>query len=86
MMKTVRTPRLHQMDMPPGWGRTGCLVVIPARNEADRIEDCLAALSGQESDVLVVANNCEDATAELALNGRGDGSLAFERHQFRTFS
>jgi Glycosyltransferase like family 2 len=64
--KTIRTPRIHQVAVPQGWGRTDCLVVIPARDEADRIIDCLGSLAGQGADVLVVANNCDDATSELA--------------------
>ena len=63
----LRSPRIDRVTVPDNWGRTGCLVVIPARNEADRIADCLAALDGQDADALVVANNCTDATAELAV-------------------
>ncbi len=66
MTTTLRTPRINQITVPQGWGRTGCLVVIPARNEADRITDCLTALANQIADVLVVANNCTDATGALA--------------------
>ena len=66
MTKALRTPRIHHIDIPAGWGRTGCLVVIPARNEADRIFGCLEALNGQGADVLIVANNCTDTTAGLA--------------------
>ncbi|RYI11876.1 MAG: glycosyltransferase family 2 protein, partial [Acetobacteraceae bacterium] len=67
MTKTIRSPRIDRIDLPSGWGRTGSLVVIPARDEADRITECLAALAGQGADVLVVANNCTDDTADLAL-------------------
>jgi Glycosyl transferase family 2 len=66
-MKALRSPRIHQIAIPPGWGRTGCVVVIPARDEADRIMDCMAALASQDADVLVVANNCTDATGQLAF-------------------
>ena len=66
MNKKLSTPRIHNFAVPSGWGLSGCLVVVPARNEADRIEGCLDALAGQGADVLVVANNCTDATANLA--------------------
>lgn len=66
MTKTIRAPRIHQTTIPQGWGRTGCLVVIPARDEVERIPDCMTALERQGADVMVVANNCSDATAELA--------------------
>ncbi|SEN52756.1 Glycosyltransferase like family 2 [Loktanella fryxellensis] len=45
------------------------VVVIPARNEADRIADCLAALAVQDVPglaVVVVANGCTDRTADVA--------------------
>lgn len=64
-----RAPVVHDVALPPGWGATGVLVVIPARNEADRIGACLAALEGQGADALVVANNCEDRTGDLAARG-----------------
>jgi hypothetical protein len=52
-------------------------IAIPARNEADRIEKCLTAIAVQRDrlgapiaqdafEVLVLANNCTDATAETA--------------------
>ncbi len=66
MTFVLRSPRIEHTTVPQGWGHTGCLVVIPARNEADRIADCLAALSGQGVDTLVVANNCTDNTGSLA--------------------
>ena len=66
MNKTLSSPRIHAAVFPSVWGHSGCLVVIPARNEADRIEACLDALEGQGADVLVVTNNCTDATADLA--------------------
>lgn len=58
--------RIDLKARPPGWGRSGHLVVIPARNEAARIASCLGALGGQGADLLVVANNCTDATAQIA--------------------
>ena len=49
--------------------RVRTVVVIPARNEADRIPACLAALAAQSAldlAVVVVANNCIDATEAAA--------------------
>ncbi|PRY93789.1 glycosyl transferase family 2 [Hasllibacter halocynthiae] len=56
------------LHLPPGWGRSGFVVVIPARNEARRLPRALAALArdGVAGDVLVAANGCEDATAAIA--------------------
>src|SRR6185437_4395316 len=53
------------------------VVVIPARNEAATISDCLAALAVQRDEtgtplpqgsleILVFANNCSDETAAIA--------------------
>ena len=67
MTLVLRSPRIDSVTVPLGWGTTGCLVVIPARNEADRIEGCLAALAGLGADTMVVANNCTDKTGALAL-------------------
>lgn len=61
-------PRISQISVPPGWGSTGKLVVIPAPNEAERITACLTPLHEQGADVLVVANNCTDATAAIAAD------------------
>lgn len=44
-------------------------IVIPARNEADRISDCLDALAPQCNDrvrVILVVNNTDDDTAKIA--------------------
>ncbi len=49
-------------------------VIIPARNEERRLPMCLAALSPQIGDdvlVVVVANNCTDGTAEAARQAIG---------------
>lgn len=47
-----------------------CVVAIPARDEAERIEDCLAALTNQEgarlTDIVLLVNNSSDDTAALA--------------------
>jgi hypothetical protein len=51
--------------------RRGCIIVaIPAKDEAERIADCLFALARQTwrpEDVLLLANNCSDKTPEIAL-------------------
>jgi cellulose synthase/poly-beta-1,6-N-acetylglucosamine synthase-like glycosyltransferase len=50
------------------------VVAIPARNEADRIGACLAALAQQTlarsriAAVVIYANNCTDSTAAIARN------------------
>ena len=62
----IPVPTVRRVAAPPGWGATGLLVVIPARDEEERIEACLAALAPQGADALVVANDCTDATAHLA--------------------
>ena len=55
-----------------------CVVVVPARNEADRVVRALDALDAQRAaprfEVLLLANNCDDGTAEVArrwVAGRG---------------
>ena len=45
------------------------VVAIPAKDEADRIGDCLRGLARQSRQpdlVLLLANNCTDATAVIA--------------------
>lgn len=50
--------------------KAGVIVCIPVHNEADSILDCLAALARQDYaadfDVLLLLNNCTDATALIA--------------------
>jgi len=64
----ITLPYITRKVFPAGWGSTGRMVVIPARNEAERIAACLAALRNQQADVLVVANNCIDATGAIATD------------------
>ncbi|MGE0314729.1 MAG: glycosyltransferase family 2 protein [Lautropia sp.] len=53
--------------------RPHAAIVVPARNEALRVADCLKALAAQRGFdrdrmlVVVVANGCEDATFEIAV-------------------
>ena len=53
------------------------IVAVPANNEAERIETCLAALAAQRDrhgrplpngsfEILIFANNCSDGTADIA--------------------
>ena len=69
--------------IPPPGAACRATVVIPARNEAERIGRTLAALAAQVDvngrplepgsfDVIVYANNCDDATAHIA---RGAAAL-----------
>jgi glycosyltransferase involved in cell wall biosynthesis len=50
------------------------MIAIPARNEAERIGACLAALHAQRAvppfGILLLANNCSDATAPIAIGWR----------------
>ena len=58
------------VTVPRDWGRTGFVVVIPARNEVERLPRALAALAAEgEVDVVVVANGCDDGTATIARAG-----------------
>ena len=66
----IEVPSIRYVAVPSGWGATGVLVTIPARDEAERIGSCLASLRGQAADALVVANNCSDDTALLAARAK----------------
>ena len=56
--------------LPSRWGRSGFVVAIPARDEAQRLPGALRALAADGvRDVLVVANGCSDETAALARAG-----------------
>ena len=55
------------LHLPPGWGASGFIVSIPARNEEKRLPFALSALSrGAAVDVIVIANGCTDDTARVA--------------------
>lgn len=62
------TSALH---VPPGWGESGFIVAIPARDEAARLPTALRALAqdGVVRDVIVIANGCTDRTVKLAATG-----------------
>ncbi|MGR3485628.1 MAG: glycosyltransferase [Paracoccaceae bacterium] len=51
------------------------IAVIPARDEAERLPRAVAALRAQGCAVMVVANGCTDATAQVA---RDCGAVAIE--------
>lgn len=67
-------------ELPPL--RAGCelTVVIPARDEERTILSCLRALADQRDaaafDVIVLANNCTDGTAQLVRRFARDNSLS----------
>jgi len=75
----VRSSRLrpsrHGETLPP-IGRL--VIVVPSHNEEGSIRECvesLAASAGSAADVLVLAHNCHDRTAQFA---RSAGANAFE--------
>ena len=61
---------------PPGRSLRAC-VVVPARDEEERIAACIDALAAQEGvpradfEVILVLDRCADATAERALRAAG---------------
>ena len=59
---------------PGGGGRARISALVCARNEEARIGDCLGRLSGFD-EVVVVADRCTDATAEIA---RRAGAVVLE--------
>ncbi|WP_322890649.1 MULTISPECIES: glycosyltransferase [unclassified Yoonia] len=71
------TQALH---IPAGWGKTGFIVAIPARNEAARLPAALSALAEETPglDVIVIANNCTDATATIARQVGGPSVAVLE--------
>ncbi|HEX6291454.1 MAG TPA: glycosyltransferase family 2 protein [Herpetosiphonaceae bacterium] len=63
-----RVPLLEPQPQPPACLPT-LTVIIPARDEADRIERCLAGLAAQklpQIDIIVLDDNSTDGTAEIA--------------------
>ena len=60
------------MKLPPPHGELRASVVVPARNEEDLIQACLASLAAQEGvrseeyEVLLVLDGCEDGTEARA--------------------
>jgi hypothetical protein len=84
-------PLISHVESPPlapglarGKGRYAGVVAIPARDEEARIETCLASLATQTATedfaVLVLANNCQDRTAEIVRNFGHDAP--FDLHLF----
>ena len=72
----------HRLPPKPddGSARPRVLVMVPAHNEERSIEETLKSIDAQlrgGDQVMVVADNCEDATADIA---RGCGALVVERH------
>ncbi|WP_299655482.1 glycosyltransferase [uncultured Jannaschia sp.] len=59
---------MKRLHVPPGWGNSGFVIVIPAQNEALRLPVALGAFArdGKARDIIVVANGCTDATASIA--------------------
>jgi hypothetical protein len=76
MTSNVAWPTAEQ-DVPLPRGGLHCVVAIPARNEAELLPACLAALAAQRDElgaplpkgsfeVVLLANNCTDCTIETA--------------------
>lgn len=71
-------PRSRARHWPAAGGRT--TIIIPAHDEEQVIGRTLAGLNaaaGADFDILVIADNCSDRTAELA---RGSGVDVVDRH------
>ena len=60
------------LPLPNGWGESGLIVAIPARDEADLLPRALSALSRDRivRDVIVIANGCRDGTAKIVSSPR----------------
>lgn len=72
--------RTHEAPAGLGGGTSRLLVLIPAHNEQDRIADAIRGIWGQTrqpDQVVVVADNCTDATADIA---RQHGAEVFHTH------
>jgi cellulose synthase/poly-beta-1,6-N-acetylglucosamine synthase-like glycosyltransferase len=77
MLAAIWPRRSRALD--PNLARPRCAVLIPAHNEAAGIAATIASLRTQLSDgdrLVVIADNCSDATAEIA---RREGAEAIER-------
>ena len=64
-----------------------CAIAIPARNEADLITRCLEALAAQTVGperfvTVVLANNCDDETADKARNFKALPNLIIDEVRF----
>lgn len=73
----------HDSDRAPGELPLRIAVIVPAHNEEDGIASAVRSLLVQRYDasrceVVVVADNCSDATAELAAT---TGATVWERHE-----
>src|SRR5215471_9575182 len=76
---TIAAALARKSAPPPGPGRRRFAILVPAHNEEPviaRLLRSLAALEYPHHDVCVVADNCDDRTAEIA---RAHGALVFER-------
>jgi hypothetical protein len=71
-------------------GHLAWAIAIPARNEAERIVACLAALARQrdivpaDGAIVVFANNCDDDTAAIARASRQGCALHVIEHRSMT--
>ena len=90
MMDSARNPRVTAFGPEAGWD---VAVVIPAKDEQDRIESCLDALGKAalqvpdcRTAIVVVVNNTTDATAATvqgwATRSRADVSVLLVDHHF----
>jgi cellulose synthase/poly-beta-1,6-N-acetylglucosamine synthase-like glycosyltransferase len=75
----------HRLPPKPddGSARPRVLVLVPAHNEERSVEETLKSINAQlrrGDQVMVVADNCGDATADIA---RTCGALVVERHDVR---
>ncbi|WP_261379325.1 ATP-binding cassette domain-containing protein [Denitratisoma sp. DHT3] len=58
------------------------VALLAVRNEAAYMERCLAHLTAQGIDVLVIDNDSTDATVEIARRWLGKGVIGIERHPY----
>lgn len=72
--------RPRSNDVVAAWQRPPISVLIPAHNEEQPLSQTLESLQAQlhpQDALLVIADNCDDRTAEIA---RGMGASVLERH------